>query len=478
MALGAALGWASPAAGQRVRVTGTTSVRYIDVRPLVADSVPVETTAGDGVLRRSDSGALVRCVPGDAFCRFRRSGEPVSAVPATQDLTVSVWGLGRGVRAWAHVRGRGLMGSSEPWPRGEDAFDPLAAWVELDRSRVRLRGGRLWSVSGLGYRNFDGASVLVRAAPAVSIEAWGGWSLARGLNEPRTSGALEALETLAIGPRGLLVGARARWRPGSVGSAALAWEREVRSDLEGVYAEQLAADVAGRVAGLSLAGSLELDLAGGAVTEARLSARRPVGDGFGVGAQLRHYEPFFEAWTIWGAFAPVGFDEAEVEGWWMRGADASVVARAGWRRYPETHASATFSGYRDTAWRAGVSGFVRPADAWAVQGRLHTEIGFGAARNDASRRGQRDLAPGWHVGATATAFERVYEFRVAEGTVRGLGLDAAGRVGPRVRLLGALTSYRHSAGGDGPEHDWSQLRGSLRVDWVVGAEPGAGGEGG
>ncbi len=461
------------AGGQQVRVTGISTLRYVDVRLLVDDSVPVADARGDGVLRESPEGYAVTCVQGADFCHFRRSGERASTVPATQDLAVSVWGLGRGVRGYARVRGRGMMGQRDLWPRGDDAFDALEAWAEVDRGLFRVRAGRQWKVSGLGYYNFDGASLLLRPLTGLTVEAYGGWSLAHGLNEPRTSAALAAVEPFAPDDRGVLVGVHGAWRPSPSASLSLAYQRDVRADRKGLYAEQLAADGVWRRDATALTGTLDVDVAMRAVNEARLTVRRALGEATAVGLTARHYEPFFEAWTIWGAFDPVGFDEVTVDGSWSPpGGTLAVRGQAGWRRYPDAHASATFGAYHSTAWRATATASLRPSPDWLLTGRLATELGFGASRDDGALMARRTLDGGAFVGATLQAFQTAYEFRVSQGTVWGLGVDGALPLGSRARVVGGLTAYRHHTSSGAPELDWSQLRGSLRAEWTVGPEPG------
>lgn len=463
-----------PVTAQYVRVSGTTSARYLDVRPFVTDSVPVADTKGSGLLRRSDDGRVVRCIEGQRFCRFVGSGDPVWTAPLMQDLEVSVWGLGQGVRAYVLLRGRLVAdGDTRLWPRSDDHLDPLMAYVEVDRARWRVRAGRQWKSSGLGFYNYDGAAFTVRPGAGLTLETFVGRSLVRGANEPRTGGALEAVEPFAPAEPDLLLGAHAQWRPQPGLGAAALYQRDIRRDRKGLHAERLAADATWRWDRLGAAGSVEVDLALGVLNEARLDLQAALGRGAGAGVFLRRHRPYFEAWTIWGAFDPVGFDEVGGRTWW-RPVDRPVSGelRGAWRRYPPSHASTVFGTYRDTGWRlTGVAEWT-PAEGWAVQARMGTDIGFGASSNDASARLERRFAPGGWVALSATAFERLYEFRVAEGSVWGVGGDAGLRLGDDATLRADVTVYRHRAGDDLATPDWSQLRAGVTLRWTVGAEPG------
>ena len=177
---------AGSANAQGVRVIGVTSVQAVDLRPLVEDSVPVSEASGSGPYRLLPDGQVVRCIEGEAYCRFRSSGDRELAAPLVQDLSAVVWGLGEGISAFTHLRLRGSLGAETvEWPRADDTFDALEAWIEIDRRAFRARLGRQWVSGGLGVYNYDGASIALRRDRA-RLEVFGGRSLVAGLNEPLT----------------------------------------------------------------------------------------------------------------------------------------------------------------------------------------------------------------------------------------------------------------------------------------------------
>lgn len=471
-------GW-STAFAQSVRVSGVTSFQLVELRPLITDSVDVALVAGEGLFRRAADGHLVRCIEGTAFCRFTRSSHPISTVPATQDVTVSVWGIGRGIRGYARARGRATVaGEDGLWPRSSDNYDLLAAYAELSRKSWRVRVGRQWKTSGLGYHNFDGASVVVWT-PTVTIEAFGGWSLAQGLNEPRTGESLAALESFAPNVRAVLVGTQVSYRPRTGSAFSVLYQREVRDDRAALYSERVSLDAVTRWDRLSVEGSMEADVATETLNEARLRAWLTPSPNLGIGVFARHYKPFFELWTIWGAFDPVGFDEVGANATWrIPGSTTDVDVRGARRSYQDSGASSVFGPVRSTGWYLGINVSSRLGRDWLLQGGARRDIGFGAAKNDGHMSLRRQFDNNAFLGIQVQAYQRLYEFRVSEGTVLGLGGNGAIRVGPRVHLSGALTTYRHLAGGSSPEVDWSQLRGSLRINWTLGSEPGVRGRSG
>jgi hypothetical protein len=470
-----ALAAAAPLGGQTVRATGVTSLQFIQLRPLVIDSVPVAEAPGNGLIRRTADGRLVRCVAGDRYCRYTRSADRQTVAPLIQDVNVSAWGLGRGLRLYAQIRTRTSFGGEEElWPRAEDRFDALSAFIELDRGRFRLRGGRQWKTSGLGYYNFDGGSALYRALPGLTLELFGGWSLARNLNEPRTSDAIAAIETFAPDKRALLIGGQVRYRPTFAFSAGALYQREVRDDRFGLYSERVALDAAWRHGRGSVTGTLEADAAAEELNDARLTASYRIREDLTIDGYARLYEPFFELWTIWGAFDPVGFREVGGGGTWRSSGTRAmeITAQFSRRSYADVNASTVFGEYRSDGWNLGLTGSFRASPEWLVQGAYRVDLGFGAARGEATIRVQRDLPDDAYIAASAIGFERQFELRVAEGTVYGAGVDGHVRLGARSGVTGSLAGYRHFGNDGAPDVDWSQFRGMLRFEWTVGPEPG------
>jgi hypothetical protein len=476
LALGAALAAAVPVEAQGVRITGTTTMRYVEVRPLVTDSVPVgETSAGEGSLRLTSDGIVVRCVPGQVFCFYRRTTSPVNTVPVIQDLEVSAWGFGRGISLYAQLRGRTAMGDARDlWPLADENFQALAAYLEVDREMGRVRAGRQWITSGLGFYNFDGASVLWRARPWIDVDAYGGWSLARGVNDYHTSDAIAAVEPFAPDKKALLVGARVRARATSRGAVALQYQREIRTDRAGLYSERIAADADYRFGRWGSAdASMQLDLATGDVNDGRLRARVPVTSWVTVDAELRRYQPFFELWTIWGAFAPVGYTEASAGAMITRlDGRLTLHGHGGYRRYGDTGTGLEFDPIRDDGWRVGGDVAWRPRPAVLTYASAAHDIGFGASRSDFDAGVRWEPNDDAWVGVRGTAFQTAYEFRVGTGRVIGGALDGGIRLYRDIRLAGDVAIYRQTFGDAAPATDWSQTRASLRLEWTIGADPG------
>ena len=471
------------AAAQGARVVGVTTARLVELRQLATDSIRAADVADTvGSLYRSADGIVADCIPGQPFCYYKRSADRVESVPLTQDILVNAWGFGTGVRAVADVRLRAALGTKELWPRADDTFDALAAYVEIDRGQWRARGGRQWLGNNLGAYNFDGADVLYRWRPGWSVDAWGGWSLVRGLNEPHTSDEFAGVEDIPPEHRAYIIGASGRIPTSKRGGLSLLYQREIRTDLGGLYSERAAADWSARFSRASVDASWQHDLAYNRVNEARLRVQAPFrapaflgrGAAFDVAAEYRHFVPFFEYWTIWGAFSPVGFDEARATGVWSSPRrDVTVSAFGAWRDYGDTDAGTDFDPLKGSGWRAGADATWRMSPAWTATGGWASDIGFGASRTDVDGAVRWARDNGAHLGAFATGFQQVRELRLGTGRVIGAGLDGGVRLTPDVRVLGDVAIYQHrDRDGGSPSPDWSQRRATLRLEWTMGSDPG------
>jgi len=460
---------------QGIRIRGVTSVRFLELRPFVDDSAPYASTLPGSVnYRQLADGRVVRCFEGDSFCRYKQAGPIANAVPATQDLQMTAWGLGRGISLHADVRVRSANGSQPAlWPRAEDTFDALAAYVELDRAQVTARAGRQYATSGLGFYNYDGASLSYRPNRRVALEGFGGWSLAQALNEPFTSSEIAAVDELPPDRNALLVGTQIRVRPTTRSSLSALYQREVRDNRSALYSERIALDGSWNFGRSSLDGALQRDLSTNEFNELRVRLRLPSVKHTVVSLEARHFSPFFQLWTIWGAFAPVGFDEARLQASWRNTAQSlSFDVHGAKRRWGDTDAGLEFDPLRADGWRVGGN------MTWQAATHLHTNAGYTADIGFGASRSEGDLGVHWDhgqlfLGATASAFQSIYELRIGTGRVLGLGLDAGWQINPDLRFVGDVSAYQQLALNSAPSTDWTQRRATARFEWMLGSDPGA-----
>ncbi len=458
---------------QSIRITGSTWIQSIDLRPLREDSVRIADAIGDGIYRTTAAGQLVRCVESQPYCRFNTSGARSTTTPLLQDLSIAAWGLGEGVSFHAQGRARSSLGGNVAlWPRSGDRFDLIDAYVELDRSRLRARLGRLWALNGLGAYSFDGASVLLRRGSA-SLEGYGGRALVQGLNEGYTSAAIGAIEDIPPDDPGDLIGARLRLRPNAVSALSGVYQRVVRRDRAGLYSERASLDATTRLWQVTLDGREAYDIATNTVNEAQLRLTHRLSSRIDGTLEGRRRRPFFELWTIWGAFAPVGFDEGRADlTWRSRREGVQWGVHGAYRTYDEAFAGTTSFPLRSDGWRAGSSVTWLASDKVVASASYDVDIGFGSSRSDGSVGMRWTPRDGMYVGATGSAFQTIYEFRVGTGRVIGAAIDGGARLTNDLRVAADAGVYHHRLTSGAPGTDWSQRRASIRLEWVVGSDPG------
>lgn len=467
--LGLSLAGSIPPAGAQgirgeVRLIGS----WLDYPVVVRDSLPESEVPGDGTTRRLPDGTVVACVPG-GFCYWYRSGEKQSSHRMLQDLRLTGWPGWRGISSRLHVRGR--LGSDEFWPASRQDVQVLNLYVDFDRSRWRLRGGRQEKTGGLGFDYFDGLDVLWRGSDAVRVEAFAGRSLIPTALESHTSGLLQDSEQLFPDKPATLIGVETRVRLGLDFSSSLLYQRELRTDRAGLYSERMALDARWTRSHTTADLSADFDVATKAFNEARLRLSRPVRSSLTLAAEGRYYRPYFDLWTIWGAFAPVGYAQAKVDLAWAARPDLSLNAAASYRDYEETHTGIASAPIEGDGWfsHAGADWSRGPV---SLGGLVSVYRGFGAYRGALDLRAVRRWGSADHVGLFASGTQQIAEFRFGEGVTRGAGVEGRITRGS-ASLDGRLGMYRHTFDNRPGFRDYSQLRGQLGLTVRFGTEPGA-----
>ncbi len=435
----------APLGAQSARVRSTTTARYAQLRPIRYDTV---------------SGSYV--------------AEPVaSATPLTQDVEVSAWGFGvQGLRAYGLVRGRTALGSDLVWPRFDDHFDALYAFLELERPHYRVRAGRQQRASGLGFYAFDGLTATVRPRATVRVEGYGGRGLARGFLEPQNSEAIRSLDPLRPDKGTILLGA-SFWAAPSAGSSFSAiYQRELLSDRSGLVSERAALDArvsVGRL--LALSGSADADLALGAWGRARLGALVRIGRRSYVEVEAFRYKPLLDLTTIWGAFAPEAHRGASASLHVSPKRSLALTSSFTYRRYEPLSSGTPFLvDIQDDAKQFAVGAHWQAGNL-ALDGSYRLQLDFGGAQSGGDVAAAFARPDGWRLGARGVAFQRDEAFRVTNGTVYGAGLEARGPIGDRVYVRGELMRYLHRKLSGQAALDWNQTRALLSLEWTFGANP-------
>jgi hypothetical protein len=251
------------------------------------------------------------------------------------------------------------------------------------------------------------------------------------------------------------------------------YQRVIRTDRASLYSERIAADLSLRAFGTSIDAGWIHDLVSGEVNDARLRLARPLARRLDGALEVRRHRPFFETWTIWGAFSPVAFDEVRgVLGWRHASGTLGVDGRAGYRQYDDANAGLETPALRTDGWRAGIGAEWAMRESLLWYGDYDVDIGFGASQSDVTLGGRWTPNDHRFVGAAVTALTNIFEFRVGTGRVYGLRLEAGTRVRGDARLVLDGAFYAHRLTRSAPSTDWSQRRLGLRLEWTVGRDPG------
>lgn len=456
---------------QGLRISGITTMQLVELRPLVIDSLPASQIPGTGEWRTTSEGVPAICPTGSSFCQFERSGQRASAAPLIQDVTIAGWGGLPGLSFRGDFRARTQVGgyAGFVFPRANDHFDVLDAYAQLDRSSWQARLGRQWVTSGLGAYDFDGADALVRRS-AYTLEGWAGRALVAGLAEPYTTQQLAAADNLPPQQQGYTFGARARYRPDALSAAALTYQRVLIADRSGLYSERAAFDATTRRYPVAIDLALAYDFASESWNEARLRVGTSGAGVVGLSAEALHSRPFFELWTIWGAFSPVGYDEGRATvAWRPNSTPFSFAVHSAYRKYAETN---TGIDLLTSGWRAGAAVNWQGKSALSASGSYDVDIGSGAASTDVVAAVRWIPSAYASLGAQALATQSIYEFRVGTGRIYGIAGDGSVLLSTDLQLAVSAGIYQHTLINGAPGPDWTQRRAAVRLEWMLGSDPG------
>jgi hypothetical protein len=463
-------------AGQGVRGNARTYVSYLQVRDLVLDSVPSAAVPGEGSQRTLADGTRVTCA--DEFCRYFRSGDVVGVAPLIQDLQLNAWTGIQGLSASAHLRARKPLGDRELWPRSNQELEALSAYLEFRRDFYGVKAGRIWETTALGFYNFDGGSLNLRGPGGVDVGLYGGVSLVRGLNQYHTTDLISDVEPLPPDEKATLVGVHARWSPAQALAASFTYQREKASDSGDLYSERIAGSARVRFGAAAMEAEWKYDLATETTNLARIRLSSPLLAGVRGSMEYRKYLPFFDLWTIWGAFSPVGYDEGRVRlDWTGPSGKLSLRAYGSYRRYGDADVSrAEPLGIDDESWRYSVGGRYTVMTNTVLDGEYRYDTGFGARRSGGDLSLQRFFDRDRYLAVRGTVFESFSEFTVGSGTVYGAGVQGGMPLGPAKVQVNAMF-YQHKQEDRPQRMDLNQARLNLVLDIPIGSDPGAVGRG-
>jgi hypothetical protein len=259
--------------------------------------------------------------------------------------------------------------------------------------------------------------------------------------------------------------------PSPVSSFTAIYQRELLSDRSGLVSERAALDAkVGIGPRLVVSGSADADLADGSWGKARVGALVRLAPQSFLEVEAFRYRPVLDLTTIWGVFAPEAHRGLAAM---LRIAPTRSFALSSsyaYRRYEPISAQTPFLSDVDDDARQLAVGARWTSRDWVLDGSYRLQLGFGGAQSGGDVAVAYGPPDGWRLGVRGGAFQRDEMFRAAGSTVFGVGADARGRLGERLRVRGGLVRYFHRRQRGQAGVDWSQTRGEVTVEWVFGAE--------
>ncbi len=457
---------AAPLGAQGYRLRLDTRYESVSFRGVDIDSVPaasVVNTSGAGPT--TADGFAVDCSGGN-YCYFFRPGARQHGQPLSTHADLTLWGLGvPGLTIRASGRAITDLTANSVWAGTEPHLLLMEGYAEYAVPRVLARAGRQIVTGRLGYQGFDGGLAAVKLGrTGLDVTAYGGWGLGRATALPVTSPALNPLDDFQPRDRQLVAGADLAFRHRWVDLRG-EYRREVDPSVHYFVSERAAATADVHVAPrLRVSGGAEYDLAAGWWGSAEASINY-IGQKFYLSAEGKRYRPFFDLWTIWGAFSPVPYRSVRgsggfepVTGLWIRG-----QAERYWFDNAEV-SSPLVTRFEDRGWRGGLTAVATVDPQWTLEGGYRVEFGPGASSR--SLDGGVTFRPSERLSLAAHggSLDRPLEFRFSDAKVSWVSGSANVRVSDRLRLVSDAGWYgdkrrRPDAAG----FDLNQVRVSTRV---------------
>jgi len=422
---------------------------------------------GGGFLTPDGHAALC----GPERCTFFTPGPVLRGVPWVAHGDLSAWGFGvRGLSLRASARWATDLGDGTTWPGTEPTVELVEGYLEYGRESLTARAGRQFLTSRLGAYGLDGGRASVRdLLRGLEVTGYLGWGLARGVSLPVTDPALNPLQDFQPRDRQIVAGAEAALTSRVVDLRA-EYRREVDPAVDYLVSERAAASLAVRpLPALGLSGGAEYDLSFGHIGSADFTVGW-IGRGFTLGAGWRRYRPFFDLWTIWGAFSPVAHHTVHASGSVAPVRNLTVHTRAERYQFDDTGALTPSMAVEDRGWRVQTGAAWAPATRWSLEGGYHAEFGPGAASRGVDLRATWLPTSALWVSAHGARMRRPLELRYSDADLTVVGVDAEYRPSPRWRVGLQAASWREErTRPDASALDWNQVRLAARLTLLFGS---------
>jgi hypothetical protein len=382
-----------------------------------------------------------------------------------------MWGLGlSGLSLHANARVGGDLAPAGNWPGTDPAVQLVEGYAQYQRQGFTGRLGRVVHTGRLGYTGFDGGSLGFRTAQgSLSAEGYIGIGLARASLLPVTSPELNPLGDFQPLKRQEVEGLTGGWRF-AYGEILAEYQREVDRDTRNFVSERAAVEARlTPLRGLRLEAGTDYDIArdlwGSAEVDVYYDRSR-----YGVSGGVRRYRPYFDLWSLWGVFSPVGYKAVRGRVWGrpIQALELHVSGEA--FKYEETFATTGLTDVKDDGyrWSPGLTWQFTPR--WTTSWNYHADIGAGASGSG------WDGSFGWaatsslNLTADGGHLQRPLEYRYEDSDLLWLGVFADFHASERLGLNLGGSWYRENRNRpDASGIDWDQFRAVMGVSYVFGS---------
>lgn len=461
------------AAAQGYRLRLDTRFQTVAFRGVTLDSIAEgDVVVGPGGGLVTADGFAVTCTPASDFCQFYRPGPRLSSDPLVTSAELTVWGLGvTGLSVHGNARWGTDLSGDDLWPGTRPTLQLQQAYAQYAITALTGRLGRQHVTGRLGWTGIDGAALTLRWPGAgLDLTGYGGWGLARALDVPINTPSLNPLDNYQLSKRHVTAGGVLGWRSRAADLRA-EYRREVDPLVDQFISERAAlTGVLRPFERVSLTGGAEYDLAQGWLGTSDLTLRYDA-PRVSADATVRRYRPYFELWTIWGAFSPVSY--TAIDGSLSVAPTKRLRLRATGERYwfEDSGAETALVSIEDRGWRASFSATAQPSPSLTLDGTYRKEFGPGAALQSWDARATWLPKPDVTLSVFGSTLSRPLEFRFYEAQVDAVGLDAGFHVSDRLQLAVSGAKYfEDRRRPDAAAFDWNQFRLQARVTWLFGSD--------
>ncbi len=455
---------AGSAQGYNLRLTG--GIQGVSFRGYTADSIPIDSvvTTGNGSLE-TPTGYAVSCTSGVAYCNYWVPGPINTTAPAVAQAALTMWGLGLpGLRVQVNGYATTDFNTTASWPGTSPNFQLIEGYAEYAAPAWTLVAGRKLIAGRLGAYGFDGGQLTGRLPSAgLALSGYVGWGLAQGSNLLFTSSEANPQEDYQPAESPIVAGLIGTWNSPHAELTA-EYRREVDQTTDYFGSERIAASATLRpYGGWSLVGGAIYDMASGLWGSAD-AALRFATPKLGVVAGYRRYAPFYELWTVWGAFSPVPYNALYGSVSYQATKRLQLRLRGETYQFEDSETLTPLVSIGDSGWRYSLGGTYQISNAWQAQLGYENEFGVGASSSGWD--GSVTFAPTgkYSIMVYGNSLSRPLEYRWDQSVVLVYGMQAS--VVARDNVSVAFTMARYDENRERPDaasFEWDQIRFGAKV---------------